>query len=547
MGIAITVTGTKIVVSGNGVVWPANILNWLPGTLINLSGRGAYTLRTRPTQLSSTSYLFEIVESAGTFSPDSFWCNEPNIACHRLPYIWGPNAQGDVFACGDSLRPGTVYFAKSYNPDSAPQSYNLEITPPSEPLLGGEIVGGMSLVASTMRWWALYPAKDTPQQYYAVERQVGRGLIAPYGHCTDGKVIYFWGKDGIYVTDTNTAVCLTDVLYNIFPHEGVEGRNYTYNQQTVYAPDYSRASTFRLGYCNGFLYADYQDSSATYRTLVYDIALKSWCVDEYADTMSVHYGVEQQTGTILTSGTDYSYLYMGAVNGQVFYQVDLHNDGDTPITVKLATLEYNGGDARADQLWNDLILDSTPVAPITVTPIFNAQSLAASSIIGARTTRDQAIINVGTSSEFMGIYINYTEDFRVQTEPTILYLWQPLHESLPIHVLNWSPEGMGFGLPGYKFVYRLVAAYRATDDVTLTLTAYDGTSPQPITLPSTNGEYRKTLFTFTPNKGMLYFMTATSSEPWQPYTDEWELHVGQWGRPGACTIFRDLTLPGGVG
>ncbi len=296
----ITVSGTWVIVSGVTIVWPDTIDRWLPGTLILLNGTTAYTLRSRPMQLSSTSYLFALVENAGTPTVNTLWVQEPNVACQRLPYVWGPNEQGDVFACGDPLRPGTLYYSKSFSPDSAPDSFNRELTPPSEPLVGGKVVNGVSFVSSTNRWWAMYPAKDTPKQYYPVERPIGRGLITPYGYCTDGTFIYFWARDGIWVTDTNSGKSITDAdLYNIFPHEGVPGKNYTYFGQTVYAPDYSRAATFRLYICNGYLYADYQDSTGTYRNLVFDIDLKAWCVDEYANQIAVHYAIEQQVAGYL--------------------------------------------------------------------------------------------------------------------------------------------------------------------------------------------------------------------------------------------------------
>jgi hypothetical protein len=269
---------------------PSTIPRWLPGTILSFTGLGSFTLRSRPIAVTLATppaafyyaYLFETVENAGYSTPASLQILEPNLACQRLPYLWGPNTQGDIFGCGDPLRPGTVSYIKEHNPDSAPDSYNLELTDPSEPLLGGAIIGGSSLVASSKRWWALNPAFDTPQRYYAVERQIGRGLAAPYGHYADGKLIYFWAKDGIWVTDGSTGESLTDTdLYNLFPHEGVAGQDITYMGYTVYAPDYKRASTFRLGGCNGFLYADYQDTSEIYRTLVYDIKLKAWSLDEY--------------------------------------------------------------------------------------------------------------------------------------------------------------------------------------------------------------------------------------------------------------------------
>ena len=63
-GASITVTGTHVVVSGP-TVWPGTILRWLPGTLVLFDEQTGYTLRTRPTQINSTSYLFDLQDLSG--------------------------------------------------------------------------------------------------------------------------------------------------------------------------------------------------------------------------------------------------------------------------------------------------------------------------------------------------------------------------------------------------------------------------------------------------------------------------------------------------
>ena len=243
-----------------------------------IGGINVYTLQTRPTLISAGLYLFQFIENAGAQSGVPLSIYEPTLARQFLPYMWGPDAAGTVFATGDPLRPGTLSFAKNYTPDAAPDAYNIEITPPSEPLLGGEVLDGLSFVASTERWWALYPQPSNPLQRYSVIQQpMTRGLAAPFGHCNDGKDIYWWAKDGIEATSRGS---LTKAdLSNIFPHDGIPGANYVYNGHTVYAPDYSRAGTFRLAYCNHYLYATYQDTAGAWHTLVLDLKRMAWSVD----------------------------------------------------------------------------------------------------------------------------------------------------------------------------------------------------------------------------------------------------------------------------
>lgn len=411
-GASIAVAGTWIVLSGP-TSWPALITRWLPGTLIQLGGQSAYTLRSRPTALSATSYLFEVEECIGpSILPDYFWVLEPKVARQILPYLWGPDAAGTFFGVGDTLRPGSVYFSKSNQPDATSDRYNLELSPPSEPLIGGGLVRGVSLVASTQRWWALYPAFGTATRYNPIEQTVGKGLLTPYGHCSDGERIFFWGRDGIYATNGQPAQSLTDPdLYNIFPHEGVLGVNVLRNTVTYYAPDYGRAATFRLSRVNTYLYADYQDTSGIARTIVCDLRTGGWSQDIYANAMDVHYGTEQQEGPLLTSGSAYPLGIMADTSGKVYTQVDCVNDNGTPIPCLVATFEWDGGDQRAQPLFGDSYLDCVPVSGLTVTPVSLGTGVATPTIIAPSSSRQFVPISVngGELQKFMGQQIEWTE------------------------------------------------------------------------------------------------------------------------------------------
>jgi hypothetical protein len=529
----------------------------MPGTLIQIAGLGAFTLRSRPVLPFYTTCVFELEECAGAYSPTSITVAEPKVARAMVPYMWGPNEQGNIFAVGDPLRPGRLYWCKPNNPDSAPDTQNMELCPPSEPLIGGEVIGGISLVSSTKRWWAMYPSFSYQaqltgaaqgQQYTPIEQAVGRSMISPYGHCTDGQSIFFYAKDCIGMTGGGPFKSLTDAqLYDLFPHEGVSGQNITRNGVTFYAPDYSRASAFRLSREANYLKAHYKDSSGTYRTLVCDLRTGGWSSDAYHDQITVSYAVEQQAGTLLGGPTLYPEVVMGDTLGHLWQQQDNHNDNGIPIACTLATFEWDGGDKRADALWNDVMLNATPVSGISVTPVSYGSTVVPTVLIPASSTRGRFFVNVASPAKFMGILLTWTDNFLTQSGPTSVNFWQPLFESLPIQLNIWSPEGTGFGLEGYKTIYRILAAYRSTSPVVLTIRAYDGTSPEVIALPSTNGQYRKTMFTLTANKGMLFFFSALGGLAWQPYFDEWEIHVGQWGRSGPCTVIKDLPKLMGAG
>lgn len=889
-------TGTAQLVVGTIalVTIPAGFspLRWLPGTQIILSGTQAFTLRARPTLVSGTTYLLQFIENAGTGTAIPAQINEPLLANQPGAYLWGPDSVGTIFSCGDALRPSTVSYSKQFIPDSAPDSYNQELCPPSEPLLGGDIVDGVSIVASSSRWWRLIPQFNLPQRYSAVPLPWPRGLAAPFGHCvargtlidtkrglipieevttndyaltrkgwrrilfsgqtgvkpviklgplqitedhkilvndefisvrdmmrqcqkgsnaesflcvrrssyltalsiadtrnletyqiesilrdgeiaekpiytslygnkrmglyqrakksitktttslimtletlrlsllesiadiidlldffpkkslvctagsylqfhslphpytkeenvvhfpvlhgfvspclsepvpvydlevedaheffadgilvhncTDGEQEYWWAKDGI---SGSTSGSLTDLdLYNLFPHEGVAGENVTYAGTTYFAPDYARAGTFRLTYCDGFLYADYQDSTGTPRTLTLNLRrpltsimvappTPAWCVDQYATPVTCHYAIEQQAGSVLTTGTRYAILVMGNSAGIVGQQSDLTNDLGVPIPCVISTSEFGGGDVRTNDLYGDIFLDSLPNAPagIMATPTLFGAPSGPSQVIPSASVRTQVPVSLGGGviQSYLGLRCAWTDDFSVQAQPTELFIWQPsaidkpepivdrftdwddagtpmakfvqgfileadtlganvnllvrngdsllpmqtfvvnhatqqekaysfttpfiahlmriepqgtpsqwrlfevkwIFQPTPESALVWTTQATSHGLRGFQHVRQVSVSYRSTATVTLTITAFDGTSPAAITLPNTGGAVQKVTFPLTFNKGMQYTYSFTSAAPFAVYEDDLEVVVGAWGRTDQYTNY----------
>ena len=190
---------------------------------------------------------------------------------------------------------------------------------------------------------------------------------------------------------------------------------------------------------------------------------------------------------------------------------------------------------------------SIPVSGMSVRPVSAGAYIAAAVAIAQSSSRVVSLGDINAESLFCGVRLSWTDDFDSVSQPTELISWQPMVQPLPIPLLSWYPEAMGFGLEGYKTIWKMIVAYKSTAAITLAITAYDGTSPSNVTLPSTSGAYRKTVFTLSPNKGMLFKLSATSSAQWTPYFDEWEIHVGKWGRQEPCTVFRNLTQVMGEG
>jgi hypothetical protein len=459
------VSGTVAIVAITGdstrsaAAMQANVKRYLPGNLVQIQQQ-VYTLWTRPTQIgTSNNFLFQFVENAGDGVNQTVNIYEPAMANQILPYLWGPTEEGgNIFGCGDPLRPGFVSFTKNFQPDSAPDNYNIELCPPSEPLLGGEVLNGNSYAASTGRWWQLRPSFGGENQYTPNEVPVGRGLAAPFGHCTDGSRIYFVAKDGIYATSGGVGISLTDAdLYNLFPHEGVPGQNVTYNGITNFAPDYGRAETFRLAYCNSYLYFDYQDSTGVPRTLVFDVRHQGWSTDVYLGGVgaSIHYGIEQQEGSLDLADLTYGLLIVGSANGSLYKEVDNSIDAGVAIACFLGTREFTAGDERAQKLFGDLFLDFlNPASGVTN---LSAKSLSlgvpfSTTALSQSNARQQVPIDLsgGTYSFSLGLFLSWTVS--AAGSPVTFYTWQPSYIVKPETTANRAEDWDNAGYEGAKWI-----------------------------------------------------------------------------------------------
>jgi hypothetical protein len=523
---------------------PTLVSRYLPGNLIRLTNGNVYTLRNRPVNLGGSIWRMDLNESIGPqFVSVAGMIYEPLFANQAQPYLWGPDAAGTIFGCGDPMRPGILSFCKSNNPDSAPDTYNVEITSPSEPLLGGETIDGLSYVASPERWWALYPQfSNTAQRYSVVQQPFPRGLAAPFGSCTDGRNLYWWAKDGIYASYKGS---LTDGdLYNLFPHDGVSGINRNYLGNTVFAPDYSRCAQFRLTHCNGYLYATYQDSNAIYRKLVCDLRTVSWYIDDHGpDSITVTHHPEQPEGTLLVGGVltkSYPLLYMGTLNGNVATESPFTNDLGGPINCVVCTAEWTAGDIRALHQWGDFVVDCLPAAQgggaaITVTAQSEGVVIATAPVTPLipgqlMPKRTQFIEGVGgyLLAQFFGVGLSWADDFTKQSLGTTLYLWQPTYldkpEQIVDRITDWHDNGTNQNKYWQGFLLRadtggIAKTVNVRDSDTMALHSY---LPNPVVQ---NGE-TVVAYSFSPP----FYAHSVRLEPVSQVTDgvKWRLFAVDW-------------------
>jgi hypothetical protein len=117
--------------------------------------------------------------------------------------------------------------------------------------------------------------------------------------------------------------------------------------------------------------------------------------------------------------------------------------------------------------------------------------------------------------------------------------WQA--QRTPEVASTWMTQFTAMGLTGYLTIPQVEFSWVAPEPITISITAYGGTSPNSISLNA--GGPQKRLFVMTPNKGKTFQFAATSAAPFQLFLNDSVVWVAQWGRPGRYVPYR---LLGGV-
>ena len=367
----------KVNVVGGVATWVSGDqfnVRWLPGTIIIIgpySGPGpigavAYTLDKRPTDATHlTATNLEIINGEEIEVPIRDGTNltyeiaEPDLAAQPMPYLWGPTDNVNFFfGCGDPLRPGTLYWSKGNNPDSAPDTNQQDVTSPSEPLINGCIVAGLGWVASNQRAWLILPnffnalatVEGTVGSTWTLqESSLKRGLFIPRCLSVDGgDNVYFRAKDGIYISPGGQGgkSITDDDLFNLFPHEGKDPETVTLAGYSIYPPDDTLQQAQKLNYANGYLYYDYVGINGLPQTLVYDVNAKGWVMDVYQYPAVVH---------VLEEGTNINKTLLGCIDGSIR---PLSDDGAEAQCAVVLMPSYNAGDTRAPKHFGDIHVEA---------------------------------------------------------------------------------------------------------------------------------------------------------------------------------------------
>lgn len=562
-----------VTVQGGVVTWvsgdPFNP-RWLPGTIININGL-AYVLYNRPT--SWTTLRAIDVPDVG-YPAVTYEIAEPILAAQPMGSMWGDTDNtAFIFACGDPLRPGTLYFCKGNNLDSAPDTNQIEVTNPSEPLINGVMVNGIGMVFSAENGWMIYPnfaqalatVTGTQGNPFSVQRAgVTRGLYIRSCITTDGSGVFFYrSKDGIEMSAGGQAQqSITDgELYNLFPHEGYVPETVWIGttQINIQPPDDNFPEKQRLHFATGYLYYDYQGLDGNRWTLVFDVLASGWVRDVYQWTATVH---------ALEEGPTANTALVGCIDGTIRRMAD---DQPEQATCMVLTACENAGDARAVKTWGDLFL-RIYLGPVAASAWMNHYAYAAPQATGLQVVPETAglgsyivdrVIAVDERGHNLGLQLTWPT-----TDDTYIDLWQPNWITEPEDTMMRSTDWTDAGSAGPMFVQGVTIEcdtfgqpkYIAVQDDQGNLHV---PNPDPI---QTTGRQKLDL-TFTPpfvshlvrivtDDPTLWRLYPTPAGAWiqQPYpmsSTEWQTEMGSLGAVGwqhireinvANTSTADMTL-----
>lgn len=519
--------GTFAIVAGTAARSITNDLNyeWIKGTGIKVQRPDGSFFETTIRRVfgsgAGASTLVEFADSIGAATTNVlFTIAEPLLRGVPLPSAWTSEDRG--FACGDSNNPGALYFTNGNNLDSTQDTFYLEITNPSEPLVNGCAFNGKNYVWSTERMFEI--ENIGPNNFIAVEIPGRKGLISRYGLAV-GERIWYVSRDGIYQTSGGDSISITDeTLKPLFTTEGGVGTAVNGFQP----PNLVLPNNIRLSYYKGYLYFLYKDLLGALRCLTYTPRSEKpgWWPDVYPNLgVTYLYGEEGL-------GNDNLKLLACASNTTTakIYQVSGASDDSSGISCRLRTQYFDAQDRRAEKRWGDFIVDVDPNNTTLNLVVWenagltNQLALTPTSVTG--NGRNQTIIDIASGADpetdyarSVALDVSWTGSNTPQ-----LFQWEPSYALRPersdLRATLWTDDGY----QGDKF-FQGIEVDANTFNVPRTVRVeYNGLSTnvaETITMQH-NGQIQKA-YPFHPAfiAHTVRLRPTDGADTWVPYNYRW--------------------------
>ena len=489
-------SGTVNVV-GTTVEWVSGDqfdMNLVQDSVITINGT-AYLTYGQPASI----FELMITSSAGVQNGVPYQINSPTLANQSLPYAFGP-LEGPfapvIFALGDPLNAGTLYYSNSANADGASDQNTLEICAPSEPLISGETWNGICIVGSHDNLFVVrYSYLTTigiessgPVVYQFQRIPANSGMWCRWGCVRGADGVYYIGQDGIYRATDQGAVNISDeMLYPLFPHEG-QPASPTNQYQPV---DMTQETTMRLTRTDQDIKFWYTDILGASMCMQYEYLKKRWFAHSYGDQISLDYLIEEGE----TQPNRLEILSMTKTSGNIYVSGGNDDNGVT-ITGIWRTPSFDQGDERLQKLYVDTIndFDQLSVTPTNVNIQFgynNNSILGPLLMLAVVGVRQQYIENISSLAN-LSLYTNICANYATTGGPggPRQYAFEYAGYSQPYLSTFMVTQFIILGLSGWKHHRRLYPALISNSAVLFTVMTQDGRTYGPISIPSTGGQFK---------------------------------------------------------
>lgn len=442
-----------------------------------------------------------------------------------LPYLFGTYNGTIIFAVGDPNNPGFLYWTNAGNAAAAAAIQNVEVSPPSDPLMNGAVWDNMPFVATMTTWYRIVPSQiGAPNQFQGLPTGAQHGLVTPWAFCLTPAGIAFVASDGIYLMAGSAEQPLAALdLWPLFNGITVEG----------YKPiDFTQPAKIRMAFFDSEVWFGYQDTAGTQNWWTYHIFKQDgWKHRQYPWNPAVVYSEPDQPSQA---------LLLGGNNGNVYQQSYAEAaDAGAAISYHARTGSINFNEPHSEKEFGGLIVNAnTGGSSCTVEALtqYETSSIALGNISTAVLAPTPLEISDQYSPDIM-LDFSGTSSAPVLLQSATL-LWRP--DETPVVHFESQPEGFGIG--GYAHAYDGYVTLRSTAPVTLTVEV-DGADIPTVTIPSTGGLREKVYVQLPLNKGKMFRESLDSTAPFRVYLEDSFINLSAWngGSPA------QMTPLGGIG
>jgi len=430
-----------------------------------------------------------------------------------VPYLWGP-LQGIVFAAGDPNRPGSVYWCYPDNVDAWGANFYVDVSAPSEAMMGGFLLGSQSFAWSTQRLYALNVNFGDSTSVVSTITNCTRAPIAPWAYTVGQGVAWFCAYDGIFATDGGPEVNISDAwIRPLFLGVSANGL----------APiDLAATNAIRLSVYQNELHVFYQDTNGDRQELVYHLIDKLWRHASFArDVQAPYADTAIGIGRLLYGGTD----------GDVYIASGTSDDG-VAITSTVTTGDMNQGFVKSQKRYLDFTVDVAPnAATVTVTPLTNYGTVSGTPLVITGAGRDSFIQPI-PSGPVLSTTLGLEATWSTASTPPVLYAATLTFELEPPQIKRWASLPTTHGSDAWFMVPGMYLTVRSNAPVTIDVTAYtqDGTADtRTYAVTGTVGAKIKQYIPFEATKGAMYSYVITSTLPFVLYPEDSYVIVQPWG------------------